>query len=171
MAIQDPELLIGNESRPSGLASPELKVARHIKDAIEKIDIALSNRKETISRLQREISELHRSREALVEAQRALPTTMDEPQSHSAQLSVSSRTTKRIRHQSKAEMVRVEVESLLREFGRPMKRGEIHSRLTEIGIALPGPRPEKKLSKILSSSKDRFVNEGDGYWLAAVPLP
>ena len=148
----------------------ELNVAQHIADAVATIDLDISVRKETIARLQHEISRLQVSREALISAAQALPTQEMAPNIVARPGSAGQRT-KRIRANSRAEAVRLAVEKILRAANRPMQRGELHEHIRAAGIVLPGDHPEKKLSKIMSNAKDRFINTGEGYWLADAPIP
>lgn len=54
---------------------------------------------------------------------------------------------------------------LLMEAGRPLKTSEIHEKLTQRGIEIPGKDPRNNLSAHLSRN-DAFIHQGDGWWIA-----
>ncbi|MBV1707525.1 MAG: hypothetical protein KGQ37_09990 [Hyphomicrobiales bacterium] len=64
------------------------------------------------------------------------------------------------------------VKTILREEGRPMKRGQLVAALERQNIPLAGNDKNKNLGTILWRHKNEFVHlERLGYWLADMPLP
>ncbi|WP_398465062.1 hypothetical protein [Tardiphaga sp.] len=84
---------------------------------------------------------------------------------------IGSPTQRRRGHVS-PEQIADEVYELIREKGRPMKRGEIARALLERNIPLAGKDRNKNVGTILWRHQDRFVNIPKlGYWIADTDLP
>jgi hypothetical protein len=74
------------------------------------------------------------------------------------------------REGSAASIIRSFVRRELEEAGHPLTRSEIFARMNDAGIKIDAKAPIKRIAKVMWSSPE-FVNVGDGYWIAGMPIP
>lgn len=108
----------------------------------------------------------------LEEAQATLHASAPYDASAPSEFAVALKTPLRVRGIVAPTEIAALAKTILRENGRPMKRGELIAEMERRNIPLAGSNRNKNLGTILWRHRNEFAHiEKRGYWIKGLPLP